>query len=378
MGRRPDHRVTLFGPVPPPYGGVAVHVKRLHEVLLEAGFAARVVSFGNYRRHEPAIDVLERGDRHWPAVVAALLRSAGPGGLVHGHWNFATNPHRRLLVPLAAVARTWRLKWVESFHDGAIPALYASFTPSARRLFVSYMRGMTRVIAVSDEIRDFLVDVGVPEDRIVVVPPLLPPRQGSAPTRAEHRVFFDAHTPVWLALGALTPTYDFVTIAEAFRRFAEREPRAGLVFVVAGFDVDQPYAREVERRLAGMQDRILWLRDVPNEEVGGLLGAADLLVRGHRHESFGLSRIEALFAGTPVVATDTGQTRFMSPYRYGEPESLLDAAVEAMQGGRSVLPEAVQHYMGIARASLETIEAVYREFGVTPAHTTDDENMAIR
>ena len=49
---------------------------------------------------------------------------------------------------------------------------------------------------------------------------------------------------------------------------------------------------------------------------------SDLFVRGVCYESYGLSRVEAIWCGLPVVATSVGETRGMLLYDYGDEEAL--------------------------------------------------------
>ncbi len=91
------------------------------------------------------------------------------------------------------------------------------------------------------------------------------------------------------------------------RAAAELNSR-GLAFVVAigGAGVERP-ALESLRRELGLEQQVRFLDRVSDEQLPALLRAADLVVVPSRSmEGFGISTIEALACGTPVVATDTG------------------------------------------------------------------------
>ncbi len=57
---------------------------------------------------------------------------------------------------------------------------------------------------------------------------------------------------------------------------------------------------------AGLQDRILFLPEVPVEEMPRWYQALDLLVAPQRWEGFGLTPLEAMACGVPVIATTVG------------------------------------------------------------------------
>ena len=99
---------------------------------------------------------------------------------------------------------------------------------------------------------------------------------------------------------------DFVLAAnEIVKRFPD------VTFVVAGKDntIDQKFRRELKRlvRVLGMEKNFLWLDWL--DDISPLLAAADIFVSPSHSESFGLAILDAMAAGTPVVATETDGAR---------------------------------------------------------------------
>jgi glycosyltransferase involved in cell wall biosynthesis len=91
-------------------------------------------------------------------------------------------------------------------------------------------------------------------------------------------------------------------------RAAGRLASNGLQFVVAigGAGVERE-ALESLRNELGLEERVHFLGRVPDDELPELLRAADLIVVPSRSmEGFGISTIEGLASGTPVLATDSG------------------------------------------------------------------------
>lgn len=79
----------------------------------------------------------------------------------------------------------------------------------------------------------------------------------------------------------------------------------GVHLAVAGTGPDEHALRALALKL-DVADRTHWLGDVPHDELGGLLGAADLFVRPSRSEGLGTAFIEAMACGLPIVATPEG------------------------------------------------------------------------
>ena len=64
------------------------------------------------------------------------------------------------------------------------------------------------------------------------------------------------------------------------------------------------------------------VENVPNPDVYKVLRSSDAFVRAFGRESYGISRVEALWCGLPVVATTAGETRGMLTYEFGDVETL--------------------------------------------------------
>jgi glycosyltransferase involved in cell wall biosynthesis len=79
------------------------------------------------------------------------------------------------------------------------------------------------------------------------------------------------------------------------------------------------------------RDEVLWERDwitvleeVSNSDIYEILKRSDAFVRAVTNEGYGISRIEALWCGIPVIATRVGETRGMLLYDAGDVEELTN------------------------------------------------------
>ena len=121
----------------------------------------------------------------------------------------------------------------------------------------------------------------------------------------------------------------------ALRLFADR-PNAQMVFTGRITADNQQFtdALKAEIAAAGLTDRIRFLGELPWEEVVRHYQAMDLFAAPARWEGFGLTPLEAMACGVPVVATRVGA--YEALIRDGVTGSLvppddLDALTEALR-----------------------------------------------
>jgi phosphatidylinositol alpha-mannosyltransferase len=106
--------------------------------------------------------------------------------------------------------------------------------------------------------------------------------------------------PRLLFLGRLEPRKGLSIALQAFQRLAAARP--DLWLIVAGDGSDRQLADTLP---AAVGARVRWLGDVPEPDVPSLYAAADVfLAPSTGSESFGITVLDAMAAGTPVVASD--------------------------------------------------------------------------
>jgi len=92
-------------------------------------------------------------------------------------------------------------------------------------------------------------------------------------------------------------------VKDVIRIFAQVAVRMPAVLVMVG-DGPERVDAETEARELNLQDKVFFLGKIEN--VAPLLAGADLFLLPSSSESFGLSALEALASGVPVIGTNTG------------------------------------------------------------------------
>jgi glycogen(starch) synthase len=107
----------------------------------------------------------------------------------------------------------------------------------------------------------------------------------------------------WLFVGTLTERKGVHWLLEAFIRCQTEDPSLTLTFVGHGRLLGQ---LEERVRALGLTESVTFAGSVPPEEALRLMREHDLLVHPSRLETFGMTIVEALAAGMPVLVTRCG------------------------------------------------------------------------
>jgi glycosyltransferase involved in cell wall biosynthesis len=181
-----------------------------------------------------------------------------------------------------------------------------------------------RVIAQCGDEVDELGRMGIPRGNITVIPSGVNiERFASSGPAAERRL----HQHRIITVGRLVPRKGFADLIRALRTLPETE------LVVAGGPPEaelgaDPEARRLRRlaQRAGVADRVRLLGSVPREDMPAWYRSADVLACAPWYEPFGLTPLEAMACGVPVVAYAVG----------GLAESVIDGVTGSLVRPRDV------------------------------------------
>lgn len=257
--------------------GTGVYIDRLAQALRDEG--VEVIEAANERRPNPAGGGLGSVrnlalDARWTQVELPRRARAAGAGVVHH--------------PLPALSARAPCPQVVTLHDLAFERLPELFSPAFRRYAsLTHRRaakGAAAVVCVSETTsRDARARWGIDHARIVVAlhGPGQEPRLVAA-VRAEH----------FLYVGDDEPRKNLALLLDAHALYRGAATAAGeraLPLVLAG------------RAAAAHADRP-GVRCEPEPNLLALLNGAAALVHPALHEGFGLTPIEAMYAGVAVIA----------------------------------------------------------------------------
>ena len=317
-------KVVQLGPYPPPHGGVQTNLVAIREYLRRQGHTCDAINLTRFRRKDA-------DGVYYPTGAAALMRLLWrlPADIVHLHFGGDLTP-RLLGLALFCTLLPGR-KTVLTFHSGGYPGSPAGRTAAPGTLRGFVLRRLDGLIGVNPEIAELFARFGARRERIrTILPFAVEPPDRSLPLPALLEAFLSAHSPALLTVGLLEPEYDLAMQIEAMAGILERYPRAGLLMVGAG-----SLEESLRAQIAGTPygDHVLLYGDMPHAVTLRATLECDLLLRTTRYDGDSVAVREALYIGTPVIATDNGMrpegVHLIPPSDAGR---LCDAVCEVLSG----------------------------------------------
>jgi len=296
-------------------------------------------------------------DELWPhmpvfrdSVLEFMVREEPRGpryDLVHGNF---------WMSGAVAVALRWRLgiPAVQIFHAmGKTKRRHqgSADTSAPERVAVEKLviRAVDRVIAqCPSEESELIDDYGAPRDTVVVIPSAVNTEVYRPVPRddARRRIGLEEDGPVIVYVGRMLPRKDVRNVVRAFalllRRYEEdaRAPGAKPLLLLVGGEtsdpnpVATPEIGELQRLAAelGVAERVRFAGKRQPEVLRDYYSAGDIAVTTPWYEPFGLTPLEGMACGVPVVGSAVGgitytiadgETGLLVPPR--DPESLAGA-----------------------------------------------------
>ncbi|HUS09726.1 MAG TPA: glycosyltransferase family 4 protein [Pyrinomonadaceae bacterium] len=315
-----NKRIILFGPLPPPYGGVATYMKALVAHFRDSNI--RVWTYGGSKPADAAVRFIAHRRLGTAPALIAEGRHARILDVSHFHLEYPN----LLLLPAWLLLKRWlRFEWYKDILDGSLPKRYPGFGMIKRWLFHGGLSAVDHFVVVSEDLRRWLKEELNVVQPITVIPCLVPPPGDtrnclSRENKQRLEPYLSCDKRV-CSIGVFYPTYGFRDVAEAVEELRRRTGKdIGLLLLDGGFVCDEGYRAQVLRG----RDWINVMEKVPNPETHEILKRSDVFVRAVADEGYGISRIEALWCGTPVIATRAGETRGMMLYDFGDVEQLVN------------------------------------------------------
>lgn len=315
--------VLQLGPYPPPEGGVSRNMLAIRDELFRAGQKCSIIATTKGVSNTGEIDV------HRPSSTFALLKLLVTTryDILHLHVGGEVTP--RVLSLAFACSVFGRGRSVLTLHSGGYPETKEAVLAKPKTIRGMIFRRFSQIIAVNEKIADVFRLYGVADQRISVILPFSLQRpDGNVNVPPPIAEFYKTHSPILLAVGGLEKEYDPLFQIAAMKDILEHFPHAGLVIAGSGSMLD-----EIEQTVAksGYAENIYIAGNIEHRVILHLVNDADVLLRTTLFDGDAISVREAIFLGTPVIATDNGmRPAGVHLMPVGDADSLVSEVISAI------------------------------------------------
>lgn len=315
-------KVLIVGDYPPPYGGSSVQVSVLHRLLgATPGFTCRVLDVGTSRRRRrpeclPARNPFEFAGR--------LLAHAARQDLLHLHTNGHNVKSWLMTLACATAGLLNGRKTLVSIGSGLASDFIQQSGRSMRLVMRTTLLGMGAVICRNERARAAIVGLGVPQEKVAIVPGFYGVKAFGRPVIPEQiGEFLRGHSPVLAAIASTGREYGIPLFLEAARRLRADHPRLGVLLI-------GPERYDGE----GLDGDLLAAGEQPHDVVLTLMPKVTVFVRPTDFDGDASSVREALSLGVRVVASDTDfRPEGVALFRRGEVADLTATIARVLRDG---------------------------------------------
>jgi teichuronic acid biosynthesis glycosyltransferase TuaC len=222
--------------------------------------------------------------------VARLLAEGNRFDAIDAHYLYpdgvaATWLGKRFGLPVVLTARGTDVNLIPRY---AVP----------RRLIQGAIRDAAALVAVSAALKDVLVELGAPEEKVTVLRNGVETDLFRPPTdRDAVRAALGIKGPTLISVGGLIERKGHHRTIEAMRQLP------GFELVIVGEGPERAMLAGLISAY-GLEDRVRLLGPRPHRELPALYGAADASVLASSREGWANVLLESMACGTPVVAAN--------------------------------------------------------------------------
>ena len=269
----------------------------IRQYLRNHGHYCAAVNITRYRKEESDELYYPQGA---PELIGTLIRKRYD--IVHLHIG-GILPIRVALLALVCASIPWS-KSILTFHSGGYPSSEEGRGVHRGSFRAFVFRRFDGLIAVNQEIANFFLRLGSNPSRVRIIAPHSVAITKVAETLPDPLAsFFAGHNPVLSAVCGLEPEYDLSRQIDALGEVLSQFPNAGLAILGSG-SLEADVRGHITSK--GYAEHILLCGDVPHDATLKAIAESAVMLRTTLYDGDAISVREALYLGTPVIATDNG------------------------------------------------------------------------
>ncbi len=292
--------IALIGQYPPPYGGVAIHIKRLGQCLEKQGFPYNIYCFWTEEQSEGKI-IRRKGWKLWLLYYFFSVKEQ----ILHLH-----NYIPYMMIGLSVIAIFRKRILVVTFHSFRYTT--SDINLIDRFAFWIAKKANACFIVVSFEVKEKIMAMGVGVESINVIPAYIQPAVISEEVKeilGETRDFINEHYPVITANASFlryhngNDLYGIDMCIDLCAYLKTYFPRVGVLLCLSEVG-DISYYGELNQMVLDKGIASSFLFQTAQCQYYPILMNSNIFVRPTNSDGDAISVREALFFKVPVVASN--------------------------------------------------------------------------
>ncbi|MFF1991519.1 glycosyltransferase family 4 protein [Bacillus mycoides] len=297
-------KINIIGTVPPPIGGISVHIKRTKKFLDERKIESVVYNEANWGREED--DIYPIKNYKFFMCRLPFLKA----DVFHFH---SINIKIRILL---GVYNFFGKKIILTVHGESLTDQLKSSSFITRYLLLKSLNKLERIVCVNNSITNNLIQFGVEHQKVITVPGYIHPQEDKEDILSIPETVwgFIKRTPFLISANGCVrfykneDLYGIDMLIELMKKLKDNRIETSLLFAVLDKDsqteLEKTYYQELKERIIRykLENHIMFY-EVENTEFYPILQKTNLFIRPTNTDGLGVSITEAIHYRVPSIAS---------------------------------------------------------------------------
>ncbi|PFX98201.1 glycosyltransferase [Bacillus mycoides] len=298
-------KVVIVGPVPPPMGGISVHIKRVQKYLINKNMECIVYNESKWESPENAVYSIKSFKKF--LLKISFIKT----DVLHFH-----TVDKRVRIMLG-IYKLFGKKIILTIHGESLIEQITESNVIIRYCLLKSLKSIDKIICVNPKNEEQLLKLGFDEKKVCSIPAFLKPIENKNDFNNIPQCvweFISNQEFVIAANGNIKfynneDLYGVDLLIKLVKKLNENGFDIGLVFAVLGVkkqnDREKKHYEELKRIIKNnnLEDKIL-LHEVKDTELYPIITKSNLFIRPTNTDGYGVSIAEALILNVPAIASD--------------------------------------------------------------------------
>jgi len=300
-------KILLIGTLPPPYGGITVHIERLYNIYLKSEINCTVLNINNKissitKKNKNVITLKGVQIKILLKMINILYRFNGD--IIHFHVS-AMNKFSYIGIILIKISS--HIPKIITLHSGSFIDNYKK-SNNIKKFFVrKILYNCSHIIVVNTEQFDFLTKkIGIGKNKISLIPAFLPPLYpDNVIEKSIENKFLELKKNVdkiAIVAGFIMPLYGFHYVLDVFKKLKKQGIKLGLVFIFYTKE-NKNYKKFLFNYIQKLPD-ILIFKNLSPANFSQILKLTDIFIRPSTYDGDSVALREAIYFKKQIIASD--------------------------------------------------------------------------